>query len=535
MKQALPLLLLLAACSPKKTAEQPAGEPFRDIAVESGLVFEHVTGATGEFYLPEIMGSGCALFDYDGDGDLDVLLIQGSPQGGSQRLFRNDLNAGGKIRFTDVTKQSGLERTAYGMGVATGDFNNDGYIDLLVTAFGANALYRNNGDGTFRDVTAESPGIALKDRWSTSAAFFDYDRDGWQDLIILNYVDYSLAANKRCYAPTGELDYCTPRVYRPLAAHLFHNDHGRFTEVSSKAGITSAVGPGLGVVPFDANGDGWLDLFVANDSMANHLWINQRNGTFAESALQMGTAYGEEGLAKAGMGVAAGDYDNDGDEDLLVLNLMREGATLFRNDGVKGFTDVSQVSGIHAHTLPWTGFGAGWADFDCDGWLDLFIANGAVTRREEQRGKPYPFAERNLLLRNPGGGNRFEAYGGSTFGRAAVSRAAAFGDIDNDGGIDILVNVNHGRAMLLHNGMPRRNWSAVDAPVLGTRVDLKAEGLPAQVRFIRSSGSYLAASDPRAYFGIGNARRIEWIRVTPPGSSSKVVANPTINSIIRVH
>lgn len=500
-------VLALAGCTQKKKPSIDGREWFRDVAAESGIRFEHVTGASGQFYMPEIMGSGCALLDYDNDGDLDALLIQGDPKGGPHRLFRND----GNLHFTDVTAQAGLDKrppnsSTHGMGAATADFDRDGHVDLLITALGGNTLYRNNGNGTFTDVTAASPDLVLKDRWSTSAAFFDYDRDGWEDLVILNYIDYSYAGNKTCNAPTGETDYCTPRAYRALSPRLFHNDAGaKFTEAKS-AGLYSATGPGLGVVPIDANNDGWLDLFVANDSMANHLWINRKNGTFEESALQFGVAYGEEGLAKAGMGVAPGDYDNDGDEDLLVLNLMREGATLFRNDGGgKGYTDVTQVSGLHAITLPWTGFGVAWQDFDRDGRLDLFIADGAVTRREEQRGQPYPFSERNLVIRQTDTG-KFEEIPSPATG---VSRGAAFGDIDNDGDVDILVNVNHGQARLLRNdAAPGRNWIAFDFPGAPemSQVELRVTGMPVQTRWIRSSGSYLSASSRRVVFGLGDLK-----------------------------
>lgn len=466
------------------------------------------------------MGSGAALCDFDGDGDLDAFLIQGSP-GSSNRYFRNELVPSGKLTFTDATASAGLTQGGIGMGAAIGDLDNDGRPDLLVTYLGSNVLYRNNGDGTFRNVTNEA--IALKDRWSTSAAFFDYDRDGWQDLVILNYIDYSIATNKRCFAPTGELDYCTPRVYRPAVAHLFHNNRGSYAEVPNA--FAAALGPGLGVTVMDANDDGWPDLFVANDSMANHLWINQRNGAFAEQALAQGVAYGEEGVVKAGMGVAAGDYDNDGREDLLVLNLMREGASLFRNISPGNFTDASLATGLHAQTFQYTGFGAGFADFDRDGRLDLFLANGAVTRREEQRGQPYPFLERNLLLTQTTGG-RFASI---TVGEPAVSRGAAFGDVDNDGDVDVLVNVNNGDAPLLLNTSPQRNWLAVAAPGpglgLGRRVEVTAPGLAKQVRVIRSAFSYLSASPPVAWFGLAGADRAN-VNTLPEGAANRVVHLP---------
>jgi len=519
----------LTACRPPASSPPPETQKewFTDIAADAGIQFRHNPKTEGKFYMPEIMGSGCALFDLDNDGDLDVFLVQAS---GPHRLYRND----GKGRFNEVPDAGGIVNgSIYGMGVAAADFDNDGFVDLLVTGFGGNgsALYRNNGGtGTFTNVTAASPDFAfLKDRWSTSAAFFDYDRDGWLDLVILNYIDYSIRANKACYAPTGELDYCTPRVYQSLPAHLFHNDKGRgFKRVAGA--FDKATGPGLGVLPIDANQDGWPDLFIANDSMANHLWINQRDGTFKEQALETGLAYGEEGLAKAGMGVAAGDYDNDGDEDLLVLNLMREGATLFRNDGPsKGFIDASQASGIHALTLPWTGFGVAWQDFDRDGLLDLFVANGAVTRREDQRGQNYPFAERNLVLQQRPAGRFSEI----PYPQNGIARGASFGDIDNDGDTDVLLNMNNGPARLLRNNSSGGNWIAVHGLKEGSRVELRSGGL--QIRYARSSGSYLSASPLVSHFGVGAAAGVESITIKDPnGQILHFVRNPALNKDLRL-
>lgn len=520
------LLLGLTGCSQPEATPAPAASPiqFRDIAAETGLRFVHQNGAAGQYYMPEIMGAGAALLDYDGDGDLDVFLVQGgsvaSPASGSgNRLFRNELIPGGKMQFTDVTDAAGLALKAYGMGAATGDFDNDGRIDLLVTNFGANVLYRNRGDGTFEDVTAQSPGVRKADTWSSSASFFDYDRDGWQDLVILSYVDFTIQNNKKCSAPTGEPDYCTPVVYRPVAARLFHNERGRFVDVTAKAGLDQAKGPGLGVEAIDANGDGWLDLFVANDTAANHLWINQKDGTFKESALALGTAYSEDGLAKAGMGVASGDYDADGRDDLLVLNLMREGATLFHAEP-SGYRDVSMATRIHALTFAYTGFGVGWLDADNDGWLDLFLAHGAVTQREDQRGQPFPFKERNLILRNPGAGAAFvDVTGGA--GEALklleVTRGAAFGDIDNDGRVDILITNNQGPARLLLNQSKAAAWVkiAFSGPGLGigSRVGLEREGAPTLWRRVHTDGSYASASSPIVHFGLGGStpKRIQVI------------------------
>lgn len=483
------------------------------------LPFNHASGSKGDYYMPEIMGSGVALIDFDADGDLDILLLQGHPAAGSNKLLRNDNG-----QFTDATRQAGFELSNYGMGAATADFDNDGDTDLLLTAFDGNHLYRNNGNGTFTDVTPDA--LKLSKLWSTSASFFDYDNDGWQDLVILNYIDYQFANNKKCQAPTGEPDYCTPRAYRSLPSHLFHNDKGVFTDVTAKSGFDKAGGPALGVVAFDANNDGYLDLFVANDSAANHLWINNKNGTFSEQALQFGVAYGENGLAKAGMGVALGDYDNDGDEDLLVLNLMREGATLFANSGRGDFTDVSAKSQIHNLTYLFTGFGVGWLDIDRDGHLDLFLANGTVTRREDNRG----FQEKNLLLHQNGG--RFENVPMPALDNFAIHRGAAFGDIDNDGDVDIVVNVNNAAALLLMNTAPAKSWLTVAAPQ-GARVELKSVGLPTQTRYARTDSSYLSANDPRVHFAAGTA--IESLTIKTPGRPAQTFgpAQVNINAIFR--
>jgi len=495
-------VLLLAACAP---TPRKAASPFSELKID----FTHTSGASGKFYMPEIMGSGAALFDYDNDGDLDALLVQSV---GKTVLFNND--GAGTFKPT-----SAIQFEGYGMGAATADIDNDGDTDVLITAFDGNALFINIGNGTFTETPSE---IKLPNMWSSSAAFFDYDRDGWLDLVILNYVDYSYAINKPCQAPTGETDYCTPRAYRSLPSHLFHNEKGRFVEVPA---FRSAAGPALGVVALDANSDGWLDLFVANDSAANHLWINNHNGTFSEQALKYGVAYSDDGLAKAGMGVALGDYDNDGDDDLIVLNLMREGATLFQNNGATGFTDVSARTGILSLTSQFTGFGVGWIDIDRDGRLDLLLANGAVTRREDQRNSPNPFLERNLLLKNTG--EKFEDT--KAFELPGVSRGAAFGDIDNDGDIDVLINVNNAPARLLRNEGPKKDWLSVEGPELA-KVEVKTRGGQRQTKTIRTASSYLSANERRANFVLNG--EIEEVTITPfNGQPRKLAAKK--NAIIK--
>ena len=388
---------------------------FREIARESGLVFDHFIGASGQHYLPEIMGPGAALIDYDGDGDLDIYLTQGtmldpdvadedstfprtSAQAKGDRLFRNDLQTDGVPKFIDVSSAAGVDRVAYGMGVATGDIDNDGDTDLYVTGFESNVLYRNNGNGTFSDITSASRSDDT--RWSTSASFIDYDKDGDLDLYVANYVNFSLAAHRSCLKATGEPDYCTPESYQPLSDRLFRNDgHGVFDDVSESSGINKAAGAGLGVTAADVNGDGWPDLYVANDMTANLLWLNQHDGTFAETGLAGGAAYNQDGRVEASMGVTAGDFDGDGDDDLFMTHLNKQTNTLFVNDGRGQFADRTDRYGLGLPSVAATGFGTAWFDVDNDGSLDLFSANGAVMIEQSHAGtNPFPYAQRNQLF-----------------------------------------------------------------------------------------------------------------------------------------
>jgi hypothetical protein len=514
---------------------------FREAAAETGLKFQHFTGATGQFYLPEIMGSGVALFDYDGDGDLDVFLVQGSvlepgkqpsdarfrlPAGSKpgNRLFRNELKQTGKLQFTDVTEQAGLSHVGYGMGVAVGDYNNDGYPDLYVTNFGSNILYRNNGNGTFTDVTREA-GVA-DGGWSMSAAFVDYDKDGLLDLYVTHYLDFTTRGNKECFNATGARDYCTPSAYKPVLHRLYRNlGNGKFQDVTQAAGIGSAIGPGLGVTCADFNGDGWPDIYVANDGAANLLWLNNGNGTFREAALLSGAAFAADGVARAGMGVAAGDFDGSGNESIFVTNLMREGATLYRNNGRGEFSDATLAFHLQQPTYPYTGFGTQWFDYDNDGRLDLFVANGAVTSLESLRGNPYPFNQRNLLLHNDGA--QFHETSGEArrpFQLSEVGRGAAFGDIDNDGAIDVVVSNNNGPVrLLLNRAGARGHWLEVrlqgtrsNRDGIGARVAVLRKGAKPLWRRAHTDGSYLSSSDIRVHFGLGESPDIQSVLVEWP-------------------
>ncbi len=535
---------------------------FTDRAKEAGIDFVHVNGASGDFYISEIMGSGGALFDYDNDGDLDVYLVQGQTLGPSKtsddvsfapgarlprtdRLYRNDLvvRADGSrtLRFTDVTRGSGLVARAYGMGVATGDFDNDGRIDLYRTAFGPNQLFRNNGDGTFTDVSDRSG--TGDPRWSVSASFVDIDRDGWLDLYVGNYVDHSVGERIRCYTPTGKRDYCGPRSYKPLPDRLYRNRRdGTFADVTAEAQVLREYGSALGVVAADVNADGWADIFVANDGEPNLLWINQRNGRFRNMALLAGAALNGLGSAEGSMGVDAGDFDNDGDEDIFVTNLAGETNTLYVNDGSGLFEDRTARVGLGVPSLPYTGFGTAWFDFDNDSWLDLLVANGAVRIKEAlaRPTDPFPLHERNQLFRNLGAGQSaasparqpswgaFEevtAGAGAVFELSEVSRGAAFGDVDNDGDVDVLLTNNNGPARLLINHVGQRNrWVGLrlvggqgeGRDMLGARVAVFRNQGPPLWRRARADGSYASANDPRVLVGLGDQTTVPRIRVVWP-------------------
>ena len=517
----------------------PKGESpgiFIESAAETGLAFTHVNGATGQYYVPEQMGAGVALFDYDNDGDLDVFVVQGGPLDSSapastpnypiSRLFRNDLTRGpdGKPRlhFTDVTAQAGVGLRAYGMGVAVGDYDNDGDLDLFITSFGPDYLLRNNGNGTFTDVTSDA-GVS-DPLWSTSATFLDYDRDGDLDLFVANYLDFTLAGNKICTDASGARDYCGPRTYRPAPDRLYRNDgNGHFTDVTEAAGIARADGAGLGVVADDYNGDGWLDLYIANDATPNQLWINHRDGTFVDEGPLSGAALNAAGNPEGSMGIASGDFDGDGDEDLFVTNIIGETFALYRNDGSGNFEDARVATGIAALTSSVTGFGADWFDYDNDGWLDLFVANGAVNVIESQRGQPNPFRMKNQLFHNSGDG-RFtdaSALGGAAFARAEISRGAAFGDIDNDGDTDIVVTTSGGPVrLLLNRGTAGSHWidiSLRDSPGnrfgVGARVGVERAGKPTLWRRVHTDGSYLSASDIRTHVGLGPSSSVDSVLV----------------------
>ena len=509
-----------AAIPPDSAAAGPAW--FEDTALARGLTFVHRSGHEARHLLPEIMGGGAALFDMDGDGYLDVLLVQsgriaapsGTPAG--HRLYRNRGNG----TFEDVSDGSGMAAVSgYGMGAATGDYDNDGDVDVYLTGLGANVLLRNDGRGHFVDVT-KTAGVAGSG-WSTSATFVDVDADGRLDLFVTRYLDWRPETERECYSLAGLVDYCSPKNYdAPTTSLLFRNNgDATFSDIARAAGLGTAVGNGLGVIADDVNGDGRVDLFVANDGTPNHLWMNLGNARFAETALMSGVALDQDGAPKAGMGVHAADLDDDGDNDLIVVNLDTESDSLFRNER-RFFVDDTANVGLRVPSRRFTRFGVALLDFDNDGRIDLYEASGRVGLQAETFGAD-PYAEPNLLFRGVAGG-RFEEVrprGGTTQPLVATSRAAAFGDLDNDGGVDILVANRDAAPYLLRNVAPTRgHWlllRVVDGSgrdAIGATLSIAAGGRTLR-RDVRTGYSYLAANDPRVHVGLGDIRKVESVTV----------------------
>jgi hypothetical protein len=545
------------AGTPSPGAATGPADWFVDVASAVGLDFVQFNGMSGEWYLVENLGGGAALFDYDRDGDLDLLVVQGEMLGPKTladatfppppgtvlraRLYRNDLRLGSDgrrdLRFVDVTEASRLDERGYGMGVTSGDFDNDGFPDLYVNNLGVNRLWRNRGDGTFEDLT-DRAGVG-EPRLSVSSSFLDYDRDGWLDLFVTNYVDFRPEENRPCYAPSSARDYCSPKVYPALPDTVYRNrGDGRFEDVSERSRVAAAKGTALGVVGADFNRDGWLDVYVANDGMPDHLWVNQKDGTFLEDGLMAGVAVNREGKPTASMGVDAGDLDGDGDEDVFITNLMGETNTLFVNDGQGWLEDRTVQSGLAAPSKAFTSFGTGFLDFDNDGDLDIFIASGAVNiiLTQVQAGDPFPLRQPKHLFRNRGDGT-FEDVtdqAGAVFAHPEVSRGVAFGDVDNDGDTDVVVVNNNGPMRLLLNqvgdrvpwiGLELRERHGRDA--LGAAVAVDLAGGRTLWRRVRTDGSYASGRDPRVLVGLGQSGAVARVRVLWVGGEAEDFAGLT--------
>jgi hypothetical protein len=520
---------------------------FTDVSLQLGLDFVHEPGVEGGHFMPESLASGGAFLDYDGDGDLDVYLVNGAYRDPAKRrarplrnrLFRRE----GDGTFRDVTDAAGIGDEGFGMGVAVGDMDNDGDPDVYVTNFGPDALYRNNGDGTFTNV-AQAAGIR-NPAWSSSALFFDYDLDGDLDIYVANYLAWD--RHVPCSDRAGKPDYCGPKVYPGIAHVLYRNNgDGTFRDVSASSGIARAPSKGLGVATADFDANGFPDVFVANDGEPNQLWLNQGDGTFREGALLLGLAIDSLGSAGAGMGVALGDADGDGDLDLYVTQLFDENNDFFRNLGKMGFAEETARARLMGPDRALTGFGTGFFDFDNDGDLDLAVANGRILRGPLLTGGNAPgywdhYAEPNLLFENEGTGtfSNVSAQSGAFGSLIENSRGLAFGDVDNDGDVDLLVVNGGGRARLLRNDIAGKgHWllvSAVDPRLrrhaLGARISVVVDGRTLH-RIVAPAYSYLSSSDPRVHFGLGGARRVERIEVRWPDGRVERFAGGAVDRII---
>ena len=499
----------------------------------SGISWRHVNGRSPDYYLPETTGAGCAFLDYDNDGWMDIYLVNsgrcdfydpGPPL--RHALYRNNRDG----TFTDVTEKAGVPGGGYGMGVAVGDYDADGWPDLFVTQYGRSILYRNNRDGTFTDVT-EKAGVAAPG-WASSAVWFDYDNDGRLDLFVCRFVDFDKSKNKFCgNAQTGERYYCIPRAYSPARSWLFHNNgDGTFADVSRESGIAKVLGKAWGVVATDINNDGWMDLFVANDTVPNFMFVNRRNGKFEEVGLEAGVAYSQDGRARSGMGVDSADYDQDGWQDLFVSNVDQEMYSIYRNRRDETFDDMAGPTGIASATRLMSGWGVKFFDYDNDGNLDLFVANGHPDDRIETHSSHVTYKEPLLLFRNNGHG--FENVGasaGPVFGESFAARGLAIGDFDNDGAVDALVSVNNGPPVLLKNKAAQGNhWLGVrligkraNRDAIGARITWQAGDLK-RSRLKVGGGSYLSSHDPRDVLGIGSRAKIDELEIRWPQPSGRV-------------
>jgi hypothetical protein len=544
------LLVALALGSPTashRTGPVPPGQAspvtFRDGAAAAGIDFVHTNGASPDKLLPETMGSGVVLFDYDNDGLLDIFMVDGGAMAPSikaqprHRLYHNR----GDGTFEERGLAAGIRQTAYGMGACAGDIDNDGWTDLYITNVGPNVLYRNTGKGTFADISA-SAGVASA-MWGTSCAFADFDRDGDLDLFVTNYVDATATNNPPCGDTRLKIrDYCHPLVFNPYPNVLYRNDgRGHFTDISAQAGLATLKANGLGVLVGDFDDDGWPDVFVANDGMPNFLFRNVNGTRFEERGLLAGVAVAPDGKPRAGMGVASGDYDGDGRLDLMVTNLWGETHSLFRSLGGGLFAYATVESGVGPPTLPFVGFGTAFLDYDNDTHLDLVIVNGAVVDGNRRANPTHD--QRRLLFRNTGS-RRFVEVGrltGAAFVEPKVGRGLAVGDIDNDGDLDLVINNNGGRADVLVNEGGNAGHALVVRVIgttsnrsgIGARLALTA-GTLTQVREIQSGSSYLSQSDTRAHFGLGTATRADRLEVRWPDGRMDVMENIAAGQIVTV-
>jgi hypothetical protein len=479
---------------------------------KSGIHFTHASGLTERRRLPESIAPGVAILDYNGDGRMDLFFVNSA---GPHALYRND----GGLKFTNVTQAAGITDRSFGLGVTTCDYNNDGAADLFLTAYGRNTLYRNNRDGTFRDVTEES-GLAAEGLW-TAAVFFDADNDGDEDLFLGHFVDYKPGREPECRYGL-RFHYCHPLSYDPFPSKFFRNDGGKFADISAESGIARHPGKVFGAVATDVDNDGLLDLFVANDSVANFLFLNRGRLRFDEIGLEAGVAYSSDGNPRSGMGVDAADYDGDGLQDLFVANFNRERFSLYRNRDKLLFSDEAGTTGIGLATQMYSGWGLRFFDFDHDGDQDLILVSSHPDDQIEKISSTLTFKEPLLLLENRDGKYR-SIHAGEAFQKHWPARGLAVGDLDNDGFPDLVIG-NTGEAPLLlrHTGQGAGNWLGLDLHprVAGTIVKWSAAGVT-RTKLLNAGGSYLSADDPRVLLGLGQSQQPDWVEVKWPDGRTK--------------
>jgi len=539
-KKLLGIAIVVAVCFLPAHAQVT----FRDITTQAGIHFTHNNGAFGKKYLPETMGPGCAFIDYDGDGWPDILLINGQDWPGhahaasTLKLYRNNHNR----TFTDVTAKSGLAISMFGLGAAVGDYDNDGHDDVFITALGQSHLFHNNGNGTFTDVT-KAAGMWGPDEFSTSAAWVDYDKDGKLDLVVANYVQWSLKTDLYCTIDGSTKSYCTPESYKGASARLWHNlGNGRFEDATQKANLSDPTSKSLGVAILDYNNDGWPDILLANDTQPNKLYLNKRNGTFEEKAVSAGIAFSEDGVARAGMGVDAADYDRSGHPSIIITNFANQMLSLYHNEGNGLFVDEAPRSEVGRATLVTLGFGCFFFDYDNDGWLDIFVADGHIEDQIEKVQKRVSYAEPPHVFRNLGQGKFQEVTAGLGAGFAGpkVARGAAYADIDNDGALDVLITTNGGRVYLFDNE-GNKNQS-LRVKLRGTKSN--RNGIGAVVRITAGSGkqsqmlhsgsSYLSQSELVLTFGLGSQAKADTVEVQWPSGQVDKASNVASGATITV-
>ena len=529
-----------------KSSDAAAGITFRDVTQRAGIRFVHNNGAFGKKYLPETMGPGVAFIDYDNDGWPDIFLVNGTdwpgrpPKHSTPKLYHNNHDG----TFTDITHKAGLDIEIFGMGVAVGDYDNDGYDDLFITAVGQSRLFHNNGNGTFTDVTQEA-GLKGPEEFSTSAAWVDYDKDGKLDLVVANYVQWSLDGDLYCTLDGKSKSYCTPESYKGTAVRLWHNrGDGTFEDVTKKAGLADATSKTLGIALLDYDNDGWPDLLFSNDTQPNKLYRNNGNGTFTEKAVVAGVAFSEDGVARAGMGVDAVDYDRSGATSLLITNFSNQMLSLYHNEGKGLFVDEAPRSEVGRASLLTLGFGCFFFDYDLDGWPDILIANGHIDS-DIQRVQPnVKYAMPPHLFRNMGKGDFVEVTKslGAAFGAPRVGRGAAYADIGNRGRLDLLLSTNGGPVYLFENeasGAAATNKS-LRVKLAGTKSNRDGIGAVVKVtasgdwqsQMLRSGSSYLSASELVLTYGLAQHDRADSVEIRWPSGQieklSKVAAGQTI-------